>query len=79
GTSSCSLDPASVEMLLLLRASFDLIPKDIPRLSSQKEVEEAVPERFRDAARLEEVHALDPWFFGRGEETDVEAQEEEVL
>lgn len=72
-------EQACLEILLFLRASFDAIPKDIPRLVSQKELEEAIPSRFRDPASLEEVQALDPYFFGREDEIEGMAQKEEVF
>lgn len=53
-----SLDPANLEMQLYLRAHFDRIPMDIPKLDDAA-VAAATPDRFKDPASVEEVRALD--------------------
>ena len=53
-----SLDPAYLEMELFLRAQFDFIPNDVPKLTDA-EAEEAIPDRFRKQDLLDEVRVLD--------------------
>ncbi|CAB1096918.1 unnamed protein product [Ectocarpus sp. CCAP 1310/34] len=53
-----SLDPAYLEMQLYLRAHFDSIPMDIPKLDDAS-VAAAIPDRFRDPQAVEEVRVLD--------------------
>ena len=52
-----SLDPAYLEMSLFLRAQYDNIPDDVPRLSDD-DTKKAIPERFRDQTMLDDVKVL---------------------
>lgn len=54
-----SLDPAYLEMELFLRAQYDLIPNDVNKLTTDEEVEAAIPERFRKKELVDEVRVLD--------------------
>lgn len=53
-----SLDPGNLEMCLYLRAQYDRIPLDIPKLSDEAS-QAAIPERFKDPALLQQVEVLD--------------------
>ena len=52
-----SLDPAYLDMSLFLRARYDYIPDDVPRLSDD-DTKKAIPERFRDQTMLDDVNVL---------------------
>lgn len=55
-----SLDPsAAAEVLMLLRASFESIPENVPEIDPLK-LRESVPERLRNLARRREIAAFDP-------------------
>lgn len=64
------LDPAYAEMLLFLRASYDIIPKSIRSLDGSR-VENAIPRRLRDSAQLQEVEHLYPPVPRRGQDVDL--------
>lgn len=72
-----SLDPAYLEMSLFLRAQFDYIPNDAPRLTEEQS-EAAVPSRLRDQTMLDDVQVLDvvpgekDTSDGEGDEDDAE-------
>lgn len=53
-----SLDPAYLEMHLFLRAQYDFIPNDVPKLTDE-EAKAAIPERLRDREMLDEVRLMD--------------------
>lgn len=53
-----SLDPAYLEMQLFLRAQYDFIPNDVPKLTDE-EATAAIPDRFRNREMLDEVCVLD--------------------
>lgn len=53
-----SLDPAYLEMELFLRAQFDFIPNDVPKMTDEAAAA-AIPERFRNQEMLDEVRVLD--------------------
>lgn len=53
-----SIDRAYFEMSFFLRAHYDQIPLDVPKLSDE-EMMAAIPNRLKDEELLEEVRALD--------------------
>ena len=53
-----SLDPAYLEMSLILRVQYDYIPRDVPRLSDN-DTKKSIPERFMDRTMLDDVKVLD--------------------
>ncbi|CAN0189789.1 unnamed protein product, partial [Ectocarpus sp. 6 AP-2014] len=53
-----SLDPAYLEMQLYLRAHYDHIPMDIPKLNDAA-VAAAIPNRFTDPQAVKDVRILD--------------------
>ncbi|CAM9121357.1 unnamed protein product, partial [Laminaria digitata] len=70
-----SLDPAFLEMSLFLRAQYEYIPDDVPRLS-EEDATESIPERFRDRTMVDDVNVLD--FVSEEESDDADAGEQGV-
>ena len=53
-----SLDPAYLDISPVLRAQYDYLPDDVPRLSDD-DTQKDITERFRDQTILDDVKVLD--------------------